>query len=367
MRWAQRLADPIPALLGYVDEGRRYRFMNRTLSKLLNPHRVPADGRTLGDGDREDVDAAWLLPFQATLSGAAPVQFECVCPRSARMYACIFLPDMARSAAPVGAFILALDITEQRAAEDARRRERLEQTWLSVAEHEQERLGQELHDSVGQELSGASFLAKALALRLQTEGSTLAEDADWVKQLLARCVEHVRALSRQLSPTELESGTVLAALDRPCCDVERSYGVSCTLAASVRSRSLCAAMTAVAARQLYRVCQEALNNAMRHGGSKRIRVRVDLRGRHLRLAIVDDGQGFDEGGTRGWRARTEGVGLHSMQLRANSLGGHLRIGRHCGYTLVLLRAPFGRLMFASADTQSSGANPGGGIHAHPAG
>jgi signal transduction histidine kinase len=353
--------------VGYIDSGLRYQFLNRALQEHLGPAAESADRRALARAGADTLDAAWRAPLEASLSRGCPLQCECTCPRSGRIYACLFLPDLTASQSPRGAFVLGIDITEQRTIEDQRKRERLEQTWLSLAEHEQERLGQELHDSVGQELSGASFLAKALAVRLQTEGSALAEDADWVKQLLARCVEHIRALSRQLSPTELENGTVLAAIDRLCTDVERSYGVSCTLIASARSRPLCAAMSPVAARQLYRVCQEALNNAMRHGDSKHIRVRVDLRGRHLRLAILDDGRGFDSGSTRGWRERTEGIGLHSMLLRANSLDGHLRIGRHSACTLVLLRAPFGRLMFAPSDPHPASPLSDGRPHAHPAG
>src|SRR5688572_19062909 len=104
---------------------------------------------------------------------------------------------------------------------------------LSIAEQEQERIGRELHDGVGQDLAGAAFLAKALATKLAAQDSALAGDAEWIKQILGRCVESVRSLSRHLSPTELERGNLPAALERLCTDVERTYGIDCRLLASV--------------------------------------------------------------------------------------------------------------------------------------
>lgn len=359
----RRITDNVPALISYIDAEGRYRFNNRAFALWLERGVDELVGRTLADVHGQASAELVATPLARALATGHPVNFEVTLPSNGHTYACTFVPDLGEGEDVRGVYSLALDVTEQRALEASSKRESLERTWLSVAEREQERLGRELHDSVGQELAGASFLAKALAVRL--EGSALAADADWVKQLLTRCVEHVRGLSRQLSPTELEHGTVLAAIDRLCADVERSYGVSCELLASQRARPLCSAITANAARQLYRVCQEALNNAMRHGASTRISVRMDLRGRMLRLAIADNGSGFAPGLPNAHDPAAGGVGLKSMRLRAQSLGGLLRIGRHVGWTLIILRAPFGRLMFTATDPSSPSPADQGSEHAYP--
>ena len=204
------------------------------------------------------------------------------------------------------------------------------QVLLSIAEQEQERIGRELHDGVGQELAGAAFLAKALAAKLAVHDPALADDAEWIKQILGRCVESVRSLSRHLSPTELERGNLAAALERLCADVERTFGIACRLSIDIGDESIAPGPT----RQLFRVCQEALNNATRHGACRQLGVRLDRRSGRLRMAIVDDGVGFAP------KPRcTVGIGLNSMRLRARSLQGTLRFGRRSGRTLVVLRIP----------------------------
>ncbi|HEX4854083.1 sensor histidine kinase [Arenimonas sp.] len=215
---------------------------------------------------------------------------------------------------------------------------RLEHALISVAEQEQERIGRELHDGLGQELAGAAFLAKALASKLGGINADAAADAEWIKVILGRCVEDVRTLSRQLSPTELEKGDVISTLDRLCADAERMYGLSCQLAIEPAARASSESASADAARQIFRICQEALNNATRHGACRTVRVTLALRGAHLRLAVSDDGRGFAVPPRRA-EPGPGGIGLHSMRLRARHLGGRLRIARRKGWTHVVARFP----------------------------
>lgn len=215
---------------------------------------------------------------------------------------------------------------------------RLEYALISVAEQEQERIGRELHDGLGQELAGAAFLAKALASKLGGINADAAADAEWIKVILGRCVEDVRTLSRQLSPTELEKGDVISTLARLCADVERMYGLSCQLAIEPAARAPSEATGASAARQMFRICQEALNNATRHGACRTVRVTLALRDTHMRLAVSDDGRGFPVPHGR-VESEPGGIGLHSMRLRARHLGGRLRIARRRGWTHVIARFP----------------------------
>lgn len=212
------------------------------------------------------------------------------------------------------------------------------QALVAVAEQEQERLGRELHDGLGQELAGAAFLAKALAHKLSTSDPATAEDAEWIKTILGRCLESVRLLSRRLSPTDLAQGSAIAALERLCADVERSYGIRCRLQVDAAVRRHCEDASADATRQLYRICQEALNNATRHSACREVRVQLASRSTTLRLVISDNGAGFI-GSPRRPSPGGGGLGLNSMGLRARSLGGGLRVARRLGWTHVVLRAP----------------------------
>ena len=224
---------------------------------------------------------------------------------------------------------------------------RLEHALISVAEQEQERIGRELHDGLGQELAGAAFLAKALASKLGAINADAAADAEWIKVILGRCVEDVRTLSRQLSPTELEKGDVISTLERLCADVERMYGLACLLVVEPAARRPSETAGADAARQIFRICQEALNNATRHGACRTVRVTLALRGDHLRLAVSDDGRGFLTPSKRS-DAEQGGIGLHSMRLRARHLGGRLRIARRTGWTHVVARFPHASVGAATA-------------------
>jgi signal transduction histidine kinase len=216
----------------------------------------------------------------------------------------------------------------------------LEHALISVAEREQERLGRELHDGIGQELAGAAFLAKALATKLQGTDPQIAADAEWIKTILGRCVESVRNLSRRLSPSDLAEGNAIAALERLCADVERSYGIPCALLVRDRVRSACERESTEDSRQRYRICQEALNNATRHSGCRSIFVQISLRAGMLRMAISDNGDGFQPDDEAG-QIPSQGMGLNSMVLRARSLGGTLRVVRRSGWTHVILKAPLG--------------------------
>lgn len=207
---------------------------------------------------------------------------------------------------------------------------------MSVVEQEQERIGRELHDGLGQELAGAAFLAKALEARLARQGDAAATDAEWIKLILGRCMEEVRALSRRLSPTDLAQGNVAAALARLCKDVERSYGIRCMLSIEEPLRMVLERTNAESTRQLFRICQEALNNATKHSACDRIIVRLAPRCGQLRLSVSDNGRGF---GHDSHHANKGGLGLASQRMRARSLGGECRFLRRSGWTHVFLRAP----------------------------
>jgi PAS domain S-box-containing protein len=226
-------------------------------------------------------------------------------------------------AGPLRGFALVLrDITEVK---------RLEKEVLEAAEAEQRRIGQDLHDGLGQELTGLSFLTQNLRRRLADAGRAEATEADRIAGLIARTIDQTRELARGLSPVEWGSDGLSAALRNLVRSVRATYGVPCTADCDAGAR----VEDHVAAVHLYRIAQEALTNAARHSGASAIHLRLAAVGTDVVLTIDDNGTGIRPDAPAG-----HGLGLRLMRYRARSIGAAvaLRPGPaggttvHCAYT-----------------------------------
>jgi|GEM_PF-2493968 len=214
--------------------------------------------------------------------------------------------------------------------------ERLREQATRVAEEEQERIGRELHDGIGQQLAGISFLSHALAGRGGAAETDLGADLRWLSELAGKAAESVRSLSRQLGTSQFEQNHLPGLLAHLCEDVATAFDIDCRLACDEGDDAFCGLGTS-AKRHVFRLAQESLNNAMRHGHAKKIDMRLETSRGRIRLAIRDDGSGFD---LRRFASNSRrGLGLHSMRTRASIIGGrlHIRTGAHG--TLVMLTAP----------------------------
>ena len=209
---------------------------------------------------------------------------------------------------------------------------------LDMEEQAQTRIGQELHDDVGQQLAGIAFLAKALANRLEREENRLSQEANWIAQIANRSVESCRSLSHQLSSPHFSNGEVGDALRRLCADTSNLFGVDCVYCPARAWRNV-GAIDADVSRHMLRVVQEAINNAIRHGRAERILVRLERRSLRLRLSIVDRGSGMASGNFT--HHETTGLGFSSMQARARQLRGRLRVRSGARGTVVMLTVPHG--------------------------
>ena len=218
--------------------------------------------------------------------------------------------------------------------------DRLRERVMYVAEEEQERIGQELHDGVGQQLAGISFLTHALASRIGGDDAKTGADLRWLSELTRRTAESVRGVSRQLGAKQFENSDIAALLAQLCEDTAIAFEVKCQLHAEEASCEFRAA-SASAKRHIFRFAQESLNNALRHGHANRVVMRLEARRQRLRLTILDNGSGFDLRRFTG--ATRRGLGLHSMRMRASIIGGRLHIRTGAYGTLVMLVAPVAAL------------------------
>jgi PAS domain S-box-containing protein len=200
--------------------------------------------------------------------------------------------------------------------EDLTERRSLEQEVLEAVNREQARVGSELHDGLGQELTGLSLLVTSLSSRLEHGRSLRPQQLAELTRILTRAIETTQRMARGLSPMGLESDGVAVAIRRLADHVEQLYGIAVT----VRTEDAPALDPGgPTAHQLYRICQEALTNAAHHGRARHVTITLSTAGSCLQLGIHDDGLGFDAG------APASGMGLKLMRYRARLIGAELVI------------------------------------------
>ena len=239
------------------------------------------------------------------------------------------------------------DISERRA---------LEWELLRVQKEEQRRIGQDLHDGLGQMLTGAVLSARRLARRLRAEAGPLAgvgefaDEADEIVVDLKEADRYARDLARGLVPVEIEQGGLPAALEVLAAQAGRLLHIVVTFEGSgappVEDPNV--------AVQLYRIAQEAISNAVRHGRARHVAVTVAPDEGGLRLEVCDDGSGWPGGGAPGGAeapSPTDGAGLRIMHHRASVLGGVLTFRSTPGggvcVDCVLPRAALARAPFSA--------------------
>jgi len=217
------------------------------------------------------------------------------------------------------------DITEQT---------RLEREVISSSENERKRIGHDLHDGLGQELTAVSLTLQALALKLAREKSPHAQSARNLTVSTQNMISQVRRFARQLSPVFSKEFGLNAALIALAEDVSEYSGVECHAHCSYKFDPL---DTDVAV-HLYRIAQESINNAVRHSGAKNIALEYGRDGDSIYLEVLDDGAGIP---TKDHRI--DGMGLRSMRYRARMLRGRLDVApRVHGGTRVLCSCPIPR-------------------------
>ena len=204
---------------------------------------------------------------------------------------------------------------------DISERRNLEKEIMNVSEEERRRIGQDLHDGLGQMLTGIGLLGQNLTRQLDAENHPRTEDAQEITSLVKEADQYARDLARGLTPVDLEASGLSQALQRLADNAERFFSIQCDFeevgTALVHNNS--------AATHMYRIAQESVSNAVRHGDAEHIRLRLASGDEQIRLRVRDDGTGFDMDAIDG-----PGRGLHIMNYRARIIGGMLDINSNPG-------------------------------------
>jgi PAS domain S-box-containing protein len=199
--------------------------------------------------------------------------------------------------------VFAHDITETR---------RMQKEIMEISELERKRIGQELHDGLGQKLTGIAFLAEALKRTMKEKDYPEVPDVEEITANIAESIDQARKISSGLWTTRLESYDARRALQELADDTENLFGITCTLHDQVSE----AVFNSTVVINLYFIARESINNAIRHGKADRIDIRLSDDRDSLFMEIKDNGKGaaatFQDG---------TGIGLRIMQYRAGIIGG----------------------------------------------
>lgn len=194
-------------------------------------------------------------------------------------------------------------------------RKRLENELLEIAENERRRIGFDLHDDLGQKLAGVSMMAKGLEQRLAADHHPCASQAQKLQSLVEEIVSHTHNLARQFASLDLHGDKLSSVLKELAANVERMFPISCSFVLKGDVPEL----TRNSTTQLYKICQEAVSNSIKHGKASRVWITLATNKGALALTIKNDGVPFIRPGpaTR--------MGLRIMNYRASTIGAILNI------------------------------------------
>ena len=204
---------------------------------------------------------------------------------------------------------------------DISERKYLERQILEISMREQQRIGRDLHDDLGQILTGTGFLCESLIKKLGNKDLPEADEARSIFGLINEAKEHTRLLSRGLSPVEIDSGGIVAALERFARNVEGIYSVSCSL----RCDAGLEINDSMVETQFHYIVLESVTNAIKHGKAKHIDIALQKKKGQVHLTIKDDGAGIPADVDL-----LKGMGLQIMQYRAHAVGAFILVTKNRG-------------------------------------
>jgi signal transduction histidine kinase len=199
---------------------------------------------------------------------------------------------------------------------DLSERKRLEREVLEVSAQEQQRIGQELHDGLGSHLTGVAMSCRALARRLEQGRPLQQEDMEEIATLVQEGAQQARLLSRGLNPVKISNQGLQTALRELATTMQKLSGVPCLF----HSEGEIPPQDAETTLHLYRIAQEAVNNALKHAKAEHIWIRLAYKTQSIVLTVDDDGRGLPAS-----LENVEGIGRRVMQHRAHLIGATFKL------------------------------------------
>ncbi len=308
------VTENTPDWLFLLDEDLRVQFMNRPFGQS-RPEVV------LGCAFLDFVPPEFRAPLEETYRNAlatgvpARVELHEAGPEGLCGYFVYRIMPVIESGAARSLTVTVTDVTERKRVENERKR--LAREIIEIANREQQRIGGDLHDGLGQDLTGIALMLKGVVARLPKESSGAHRDVEEVIGLVNNAIESTRTLARGLSPVGTGRDSLAGAIQTLAARVIERFGVQVDCQLDFDEPL---GLSETAATHVYRIVQEALTNALRHSGATEIAVRVKASDGELHLQVDDNGRGFQRAPDG-----PQGLGLDIMRYRAQMLGGDLVI------------------------------------------
>src|SRR5437016_8995071 len=198
-------------------------------------------------------------------------------------------------------------------------RQRLDREIAQVADRERRRLGQDLHDRLGQYLTGTALAAQVLKEKLAAKSAPEVAEAEKLVHYIEEGIDLTRNLARGFFSPELEADGLSVALEGLAENISERFAVNCIF----HGEGLIRMRDSEVATQLYRIAQEAATNAAKHAAPEQIDIRISTDDSELILAITDDGVGFPDS-----PSDSKGLGLRLMRHGAALIGGTFKVRRN---------------------------------------
>lgn len=319
------ITDAVPALISYVDVDLRYRMVNRGYERWFGRAAEETEGRLVREVLGEAVWTAVTPYLERVLAGEA-VEYEAELPYKyggTRWVHVSYLPDRGEDGQVRGFVVMVIDHSERRRIEEELRQSRQQFIDLmarhdNIHESERRHMAHEIHDELGQLLTGMRLAFSAFKLRGDgARKGELGQTVDQLERLLDDATGVVRRISGNLRPVLLEHG-LLPALEGLAMDFRNMTRISCRLTVSGEPRQIGDAPTMAA----FRIAQESLTNIARHAQAMSVSIHLSYTADHLRMLVQNDGPGFDAAAALKSRAS---LGLFGMRERAALAGGRMEI------------------------------------------
>lgn len=209
---------------------------------------------------------------------------------------------------------------------------RLEKEVLEATGRERYRIGQYLHDDLGQHLVGVEAMCALLENRLKAQDNPESRLASEIHEYLREAHEKTRSVARGLCPVRLDENGLSMAIQDLCVRIEKMFGISCVFHNFNTFEKIYNSQVKI---NMYYIVQEAVNNAVKHGKADEIIITFSSNEDNLYLSVEDNGSGFEYGKTV-----SNGMGLNLMRYRSRAIGGYLQISSSPGAgTYILLKFP----------------------------
>ncbi len=191
---------------------------------------------------------------------------------------------------------------------------------IEISEETQQQIGRELHDDLGQQLTGVAFMAEVLRHHLRSQEHPEAENAAKITALINEAITKANNLAHGLYPVEMKDSGLRALLMRLANSTHSIYGIACDFTCDGEPKTL----TPLTNTNLFRIAQEAVHNAVKHSGATRISIRLAATADSLVIEVSDNGRGI---GNLNEVETRSGLGMRTMQYRASLLNAQLSISQ----------------------------------------